>query len=108
MMRLHRPNPDPEGIHPGRAPPSLPENCTQPDTLSKILPYVVGGAAIGYFVAKASADSEHNAPESIKTELAGDGRPAPAALPGDCCRLPSPTRSLGGSERPKTCFCSFF
>ncbi len=40
--------------------------------------------------------------KSIKTELADDGRPAPAALPGDCCGLPSPTRSPDGSKRPET------
>ena len=47
-------------------------------------------------------------PESIKTELADDGRPAPAAHPGDCCGLVSPTRSppesfkieLAGDGRP--------
>ena len=40
--------------------------------------------------------------ESVKIELADDGRPAPAARPGDCCGLPSPTRSPDGSKRPKT------
>ena len=42
-----------------------------------------------------------NPSKSVKTELADDGRPAPAALPGDCCGLPSPTRSPDGSKRPK-------
>ena len=33
--------------------------------------------------------------ELVKIQLADDGRPAPAALPGDCCGLPSPTRVAG-------------
>ena len=47
-------------------------------------------------------DSDQISPEITKVELAGDGRPAPAAYPGDCCSLSSPTRSPGGSDRPKT------
>jgi hypothetical protein len=46
-------------------------------------------------VTGAGADSDPFWPESIIIELAGDGRPAPAALPGDCFGLP------GGSKRPK-------
>ena len=38
-------------------------------------------------------------PESIKTELADDGRPAPAAHPGDCCGLP-PWAQLGRRAGP--------
>ena len=39
----------------------------------------------------------------LKIELADDGRAAPApTLPGDCCGLPSPTRSPDGSKRPET------
>ena len=36
-------------------------------------------------------DFNQTPPESVKTELVGDGRPAPAAHPGDCCGLLSPT-----------------
>ena len=36
--------------------------------------------------------------EPVKIELAGDGRPAHS---GDCCGLPSPTRSPNGSKGPE-------
>ena len=35
-------------------------------------------------------------PNPIKTEPVDDGRPAPAALPSDCCGRPSPTHSVAG------------
>ena len=38
------------------------------------------------------------APNLSKIELADDGRPAPTALPGDCCGLPSPTRVAGRAQ----------
>ena len=51
---------------------------------------------------------DQNPHKSITTELAGDGRPASGRQTcisrpsGDCCGLPSPTRSPGGSKRPET------
>jgi hypothetical protein len=50
----------------------------------------------------AGAEFDQTSLTIVKNELAGDGRPAPAALPGDCYGLSSPTRSPDGSERPKT------
>ena len=52
------------------------------------------------------ASFDHISSEPVKIELAGGGRPAPAAHPGDCCGLPSPTRSPptrspDGSKRPE-------
>ena len=38
----------------------------------------------------------------IKIELADAGRPAPAALPGDCCGPSSSTRPLDGPTRLRT------
>ena len=57
---------------------------------------------INMAIAKPVLDSDRFSSESDKVELAGDGRPAPAAHPADCCGLPSPTRSPDRSERPKT------
>jgi hypothetical protein len=36
-----------------------------------------------------SRAEEQDLVESVKIELADDGKPAPAALPDDCCGLPS-------------------
>ena len=38
----------------------------------------------------AGLDSDQISSKSVKIELADDGRPAPAALPGDCYGLPAP------------------
>ena len=44
----------------------------------------------------------HRSQATADCDCRRDGRPAPAtALPGDCCGLPSPTRSRDGSKRPK-------
>ena len=44
----------------------------------------------------ASTDLNQMSTESVRTQLADDGRPAPAALLSDCCGLASPTRSQDG------------
>jgi hypothetical protein len=59
----------------------------------------LGSRYVATFTAR--ADFNQFSSESIKTKLADDGRPAPAALPGDCCGLPAPPRSPDGSKRPK-------
>ncbi len=58
-----------------------------------------------YMLAKSPYLKRHSpgiSSESVTIRLVDDGRPAPAALPGDCCGLPSPTRSPDGSKRPVT------
>ena len=69
------------------------------------------GAAIEYGVGHLGIDDIDTAcrrcqtqisAKSFQNELADDGRPAPAVLPGDCCGLPSKmsSRTTAGRHQP--------